>query len=122
MSEFVCVVRDLRIKSQLPMPAIPAEAPGIRELVRTLLSIWPEFDWQRLIAGAGPDYLRQTADAPHLGGLEIGRNLREFQTAVRDMGSLSETRRGDDGSLAATRAACRWGGLRRAAIHRRLRP
>jgi hypothetical protein len=27
---------------------IPVDAPGVRELVNTLLSIWPEFEWERL--------------------------------------------------------------------------
>ena len=71
-----------RDKSQSPTHSIPADALGIRELVGTLLSIWPEFEWQRLVAGAGPDYLRQTAETPHQGALEIGGNLREFHTAV----------------------------------------
>jgi hypothetical protein len=62
----------LRDKNPLPEHAIPADALGIRELVAALLSIWPEFEWQNLVAGAGPDYLRQTAEIPHPTGLEIG--------------------------------------------------
>jgi hypothetical protein len=72
----------LRDKSQLPTHAIPADAPGIREMISALLSIWPEFEWQRLVAGAGPDYLRQTAEMPHAGGLEIGGIPGEFHTVV----------------------------------------
>jgi hypothetical protein len=49
----------LRDKSPLPEHAIPADAPGIRELVHALLSIWPEFEWERLVLDPRPDYLRQ---------------------------------------------------------------
>jgi hypothetical protein len=49
----------LRDKSPLPEHTIPADAPGVAELVRALLSIWPEFEWQRLVLDPGPDYLRQ---------------------------------------------------------------
>jgi hypothetical protein len=72
----------LRDKEPLPEQTIPADAPGVLELVGALLSIWPEFEWQRLVAGAGPDYLRQQPEIPQATGLEIGGNLREFHTAV----------------------------------------
>jgi hypothetical protein len=72
----------LRHKSPLPEHAIPADAPGIRELVRALLSIWPEFEWKRLVFDPEPDYLRQTGPVPHPPGPENGGNPGEFQTAV----------------------------------------
>jgi hypothetical protein len=72
----------LRNKDPLPEHAIPADAPGIRELVRALLSIWPEFEWQKLVGGARADYLRQIPEIPQPVGREIGGNLEEFHTAV----------------------------------------
>ncbi len=49
-----------------PEHAIPADAPGIRELIQVLVSIWPEFQWRRMVKGAGPGYLRQNTPEPHL--------------------------------------------------------
>jgi hypothetical protein len=72
----------LRDKSPLPDHAITADAPGIRELVRALLSICPEFEWERLVLDPGPDYLRQTGPVPHPPRPENGGNPGEFQTAV----------------------------------------
>jgi hypothetical protein len=63
-----------RNKDPLPEQTIPANAPGICELIETLLSIWPEFEWQKLVAEPGPDYLRQTPEMPHSLALEIGGN------------------------------------------------
>ena len=38
------------LRGKLPAEnTIPANAPGVRELVLTLLDIWPEFKWQRLV-------------------------------------------------------------------------
>ena len=72
----------LRDKSAIPEHVIPADAPGVRELVDALLSIWPEFEWERLVLDPEPDYLRQGAHFPQPSGLESGRNAREFHTAV----------------------------------------
>jgi hypothetical protein len=72
----------LREKGLLPERAIPAHAPGICELVHALLSIWPEFEWERLVLDPAPDYLRRSANVPQVTGLESGRNPREFQTSV----------------------------------------
>ena len=72
----------LRDKSAIPEHVIPADAPGVRELVGALLSIWQEFDWERLVLDPEPDYLRQGAHFPQPSGLETRRNAREFQTAV----------------------------------------
>jgi hypothetical protein len=72
----------LRNEAPLPERTIPADTPGIREMISALLSIWPEFEWWELIDGTGPDCLRQTAEAPHLNGLEIGGIPGEFHTAV----------------------------------------
>jgi hypothetical protein len=71
-----------RDKNPLPEHTIPADAPGVRELILALLSMWPEFKWKRLIDKAGPDYLRQTSNGPQLFGLEIGGKPSEFHTAV----------------------------------------
>jgi hypothetical protein len=72
----------LRDKDPLPEHAIPADAPGIRELVCALLLIWPEFEWERLVLDPGPDYLRQKVNVPHPPRFESGGNPQEFQTAV----------------------------------------
>jgi hypothetical protein len=72
----------LRDKSPLPEHAIPADAPGIRELIGTLLSVWPEFEWKRLVLDPGPDYLRQSRPYSARPQSESGGNPREFQTAV----------------------------------------
>jgi hypothetical protein len=72
----------LRDKSPLPEHTIPADAPGVRELVGALLSIWPEFDWERLVLDPGPDYLRQTGRAPQANPPQTHGNAGEFQTTV----------------------------------------
>jgi hypothetical protein len=72
----------LRDKSPLPEHTIPADAPGIRELVGALLSIWPEFEWERLVLDPGPYYLRQIDRAPQANGPQTRGNAGEFQTAV----------------------------------------
>jgi hypothetical protein len=72
----------LRDKSPLPEHVIPADAPSVRELVGALLSIWPEFEWERLVLDPGPDYLRQTGPVPHPSRFESGRNSHKFQSAV----------------------------------------
>jgi hypothetical protein len=66
----------------LPTHVIPVDAPGVRELVNTLLSIWPEFEWEWLVLDPGPDYLRQAIPVPHPPQLESGGNPQEFQTTV----------------------------------------
>jgi hypothetical protein len=37
-----------------PEHAIPADAPGIPELLRAILTIWPEFEAERLVDGEVP--------------------------------------------------------------------
>jgi len=71
-----------RDESAIPEHVIPADAPGVRELVDALLSIWPEFEWERLVLDPEPDYLRRGGHFPQPSGLENGRNAREFHTAV----------------------------------------
>lgn len=72
----------LRDKAQLPKHTIPPDGPGICELVGALLSIWPEFEWERLVLDPGPDYLRQMIRTTQLTASLIGGNAGEFQTAV----------------------------------------
>jgi hypothetical protein len=72
----------LRDKSPLPEHTIPADAPGIPELVGTLLSIWPEFEWKRLVLDPKPDYLRQISCVPQVNARQTFGNAGEFQTAV----------------------------------------
>jgi hypothetical protein len=72
----------LRDKSPLPEHTIPADAPGVRELVGALLSIWPEFEWERLVLDPEPDYLRQISRAPQANAAQIRKNAGEFQSAV----------------------------------------
>jgi len=42
---------------------IPANAPGVRELVLTLLAIWPEFKWERLLLDP-PEAWLEGCDTP----------------------------------------------------------
>jgi hypothetical protein len=57
----------LRAKGGVPEQVIPADAAGVREFVAAASAIWPEFDWQRLAGGAGPDYLRQSGQIAQAG-------------------------------------------------------
>jgi hypothetical protein len=72
----------LRGKSPLPEHTMPADAPGIRELVCALLSIWPELKWERLVLDPEPDYLRQIGPDAQDKPSKRGRNAGEFQTTV----------------------------------------
>jgi hypothetical protein len=72
----------LRDKSPLVEHTIPADASGIRELVCSLVSIWPEFEWERLVVDLGPDYLRQTGPVPHPPQRGGSGNPQGVQTAV----------------------------------------
>ena len=40
-----------RAKGRLPEHLIPADAAGIRDFVIAVTSIWPEFEWRRLVKG-----------------------------------------------------------------------
>lgn len=40
-----------RAKASLPQHAIPADAPGVSELVAAVAAIWPGFEWQKLVNG-----------------------------------------------------------------------
>ena len=40
-----------RAKGALPEHLIPVEAEGIEDFVATVVSIWPEFEWRRLVKG-----------------------------------------------------------------------
>jgi hypothetical protein len=40
-----------------PKNVIPAEAPGVRELVLALLDLWPSFEWERLVLDPPPGWL-----------------------------------------------------------------
>jgi hypothetical protein len=71
-----------RDKSPLPEHTIPAGTPGVRELVGALLSIWPEFEWKRLVLDPEPDYMRKTDRAPQANAPQPYGNAGEFQTAV----------------------------------------
>jgi hypothetical protein len=41
----------LRSKAGVPESLIPADAPGVREFVKAMIVIWPEFEHGRLVAG-----------------------------------------------------------------------
>lgn len=58
-----------RHKQPPPDHTIPADGPGVREFVHAVLTIWPEFNWQRLVNGAGADYLRKNVKTPQPGRL-----------------------------------------------------
>jgi hypothetical protein len=66
----------------LPEHTIQADAPGVRELVDALLSIWPEFEWERLVLDPEPNYLRQIGPDPQANASKNGRKAGEFQNAV----------------------------------------
>jgi hypothetical protein len=48
-----------RARAELPEHVIPADAPGVREFILAVCMTWPEFEWRRLLRGAGADYLRE---------------------------------------------------------------
>jgi hypothetical protein len=56
----------LRARLDPPEKTIPADAPGISNFVRAVLSIWPEFAWTRLLKDAGPNYLREQDPMPQV--------------------------------------------------------
>jgi DNA polymerase type B, organellar and viral len=47
----------LRDRKPPPENTIPAEAPGVRDLVLALLDLWPSFQWERLVRDAPPRWL-----------------------------------------------------------------
>jgi hypothetical protein len=54
----------------------------VRCLLGALLSIWPEFEWERLVLDPEPDYLRKTDRAPQANAPQTHGNAGEFHTAV----------------------------------------
>ena len=40
-----------RAKGKLPEHVIPADAEGVADFVTVIASIWPEFEWRRLVKG-----------------------------------------------------------------------
>ena len=60
-------VREQTFKDALrgKLPAentIPANSPGVRELVLTLVGLWPAFEWERLVLDPPPGYLQETPE------------------------------------------------------------
>jgi hypothetical protein len=51
-----------RAKGGVVEHAIPADGPGIRELIAAAVSIWPTFEWRWMVVGADADYLRKMPD------------------------------------------------------------
>jgi hypothetical protein len=49
-----------RAKSGLPDHVIPTDPEGIHEFIRAVCTIWPEFEWRRLVQEVGADNLRET--------------------------------------------------------------
>ena len=48
----------LRDRNRRPAEnVIPANAPGVRDLVLALIDIWPSFEWERLVLDPPPGYL-----------------------------------------------------------------
>jgi hypothetical protein len=47
-----------RAKGVMPEHVIPANAEGVREFAAKVRAIWPQFEWHRLLRGAGANYLR----------------------------------------------------------------
>ena len=68
------------IKSESVADFIPE---SVADFVRNQqLSIWPEFEWERLVLDPEPDYLRQISRAPQANAAQIRKNAGEFQSAV----------------------------------------
>jgi hypothetical protein len=78
----------LRDKSPLPEHTIPADAPGVRELVGALLSIWPVFEWERLVLD--PD--RTTCGKPTACRRQIRRKSAETLESFRPRYEISYSR------------------------------
>jgi hypothetical protein len=48
----------LRDRNERPAEnVIPANSPGVRDLVLALIDIWPSFEWERLVLDPPPGYL-----------------------------------------------------------------
>jgi hypothetical protein len=43
----------------VPENVIPADAPGVRDLVLTLVELWPSFQWARLVLDPPPGWLER---------------------------------------------------------------
>jgi hypothetical protein len=54
--------RGPRAPLDLPKHAIPAEASGVRDLVLTLLDLWPAFEWQNLVLDPPPGWLDNSTE------------------------------------------------------------
>jgi hypothetical protein len=48
-----------RAKGGVPEQIIPADADGVQDFIRAVCTIWPGFEWWRLVQGADADYLRE---------------------------------------------------------------
>jgi hypothetical protein len=48
----------------VPENVIPADAPGVRDLVLTLVELWPSLEWERLVLDPPPRWLEETSDRP----------------------------------------------------------
>jgi hypothetical protein len=46
----------------LPKHTIPAEATGVRDLVITLLDLWPSFQWEKLVLDPPPGWLDNSTE------------------------------------------------------------
>jgi hypothetical protein len=47
-----------------PENVIPADAPGVRDLVLALLELWPSFEWEHLVLDPPPGWLEEPSDRP----------------------------------------------------------
>jgi hypothetical protein len=48
-----------RCRGALPENLIPPDVEGMRDFIIAVVSIWPSFEWRRLVRSAGPEYLRE---------------------------------------------------------------
>ena len=58
----------LRAKGGVPENVFAADAAGLREFLEAAVSIWPGFEWWRMVQGTEPDYLRKS---PELRRVEV---------------------------------------------------
>jgi hypothetical protein len=67
----------LRDRKSPPENTIPADAPGVRDLVLAILDLWPSIEWERLVRAAPKGWLEQTeTDDAHLTQTDDARQVK----------------------------------------------
>jgi hypothetical protein len=70
----------LRDRKPPPENTIPVDAPGVRDLVLTLLALWPSFEWQRLVRDPPPGWLDPSTEEDS--DLTQNRELHQAERTV----------------------------------------